>query len=318
MSSSLGDDSAIVYRVIDLVKRYKGQERPANDRLTFEVRAGEIFGILGANGAGKSTLVRQMVNLLAPTSGTIEFFGRPLDASVTLRVGYMPQHADALNRLTVEEALYYTAHLRGLSAAEAIADRDALIATWNLESFRRQDSATLSGGQRRLLRIAVAAAGRPDVMILDEPTSDLDPARRRAVWEMLAGLRKARRVTIVFVTHDAEEAERVVDRVAIMRGGDLVAIGTPPALKRVVGRALRVEVSFPPPHPPRLPEGFVPEERAGGRWVLQMEWRDAVEFLRQLAPEFVEDIRVTMPTLEDVFIHHADAAPSAAHRDSIR
>src|SRR6266478_468255 len=108
------------YRVVNLVKRYDGQARPANDSLHFDIQRGEIFGILGENGAGKSTLVRQMVNLLRPTSGSIELFGCPVGPSspdLPSYVEYMPQHADALNRLTVAEALYYTAHLRGLSHA---------------------------------------------------------------------------------------------------------------------------------------------------------------------------------------------------------
>ncbi len=318
MTDSFCEDSPIVYRVTNLRKEYQGRKTPANDHVTFDVHAGDIFGILGANGAGKSTLVRQMVNLLAPTSGSIEFDGRPIDWRVTLRVGYMPQHADALNRLTVEEALYFTAHLRGLSTNEARADRDALIAMWNLESFRRQDSATLSGGQRRLLRIAVAAAGRPEVLILDEPTSDLDPMRRRMVWERLAELQSTNGTTVVFVTHDAVEAERMVDRVAIMHGGRIVALGTPPELRRALGREMRVEWRAAPSQTPPIPVGFTLDQRANGRCVVRLAWHEAIDFLRQLKPEQVEDLRVTMPTLEDVFIHYANAASSAASNDSVR
>jgi ABC-type multidrug transport system ATPase subunit len=156
------------------------------------------------------------------------------------------------------------------------------------------------------------------VLVLDEPTSDLDPLRKRQVWERLREFRTSRGTTIVFVTHDAVEAEKVVDRVAIVRDGQLAAIGEPASLKGVVGRVLRIEVCFPPSHPPRVPVGVTPEERTNGRWVLQMDWRAAMEFLRQLDAEQVEDIRITMPTLEDVFIHHADATPSAALRHAVR
>ena len=305
-------DAPPVYRITNLTKRYVGQSRAANEDITFDVNAGEIFGILGENGAGKSTLVRQMIHLLAPTAGSIEFLGRPLGPNASRQVGYLPQQADALNHLTVEEALYYTAHLRSLSATAAVEDRDTLIRCWHLDAIRSQDSATLSGGQRRLLRIAVAAAGRPDVLILDEPTSDLDPTRRRMVWRNLRRLRQTYGVTIILVTHDAAEAERVVDRVAIVRQGRMVAIGAPSRLKDVVGRVLQIEWCYPASEPPRLPDGVVPEQRGRGCWTVRLPWRDMLELLQQLDPAKVEDLRVTMPTLEDVLIHYAQSPPRAS------
>lgn len=302
---------APAYRVVDLVKHYPGVARPANDRLSFDIGRGEIFGILGENGAGKTTLVRQMVNLLRPTSGRIELLGRVVDRTnpaVPLHVGYMPQHGDALNRLTVEEALYFTAHLRGLSRAEAVAECHAQLACWDLGAVRRQDNATLSGGQRRLLRLAVALCARPEVVLLDEPTAGLDPARKRRVWQTLRQLNASQGTTIVLITHDALEAEKVVDRVGILRAGGLVALGRPAELKAVVGRQLRVELSFAPERPPRLPAGLLPADVANGRVVLHLEWQPAMELLAQLRPEELEDVRVSMSSLEDVVVHHAESA----------
>lgn len=144
----------IVYDIVDLVKRYPGQTSPAKDGITCQIRQVEIFGLLGENGAGKTTLVRQMANLLRPTSGRITLYGQPLHDDplhVPRHVGYMPQEGAALNTLTVSEALYYTAHLRGLRRAAAQQERDELLETWQVGAPRHQPIMRLSGGQKRLV-----------------------------------------------------------------------------------------------------------------------------------------------------------------------
>jgi ABC-type cobalamin/Fe3+-siderophores transport system ATPase subunit len=186
-----GTAFVIVYDIQHLVKCYPGQTQPANNDITLQIEVGEIFGILGENGAGKSTLVRQMVNLMRSTSGSIHLFGQDIASNphcVTLNVGYMPQDGRALNQLTVGEALYFTAHLRGKSRADARKERDLLLDLWQIQSLRDKISTRLSGGQKRLLQIAVAMAGAPPVLILDEPTNDLDPQRRVQVWNVLRQL----------------------------------------------------------------------------------------------------------------------------------
>jgi ABC-type Na+ transport system ATPase subunit NatA len=173
--------AVIAYDVQHVVKYYPKQKQPANKDVTLQVDKGEIFGILGDNGAGKTTLVRQMVNLLRPTSGRIALFGQDVASDplyVSMNVGYMPQETHALNNLTVGEALYFTAHLRGLSRADARRERDGLMALWQMERLRDKYSSRLSGGERRLLRLAAAMAGAVPVLILDEPTNDLAPQRR--------------------------------------------------------------------------------------------------------------------------------------------
>lgn len=126
----------LVYDVRDVVKRYPGRAQPANRGISLEIAAGEIFGMLGDNGAGKTTLVRQMVNLLRSDGGSISLYGRPITADpllVPLNVGYMPQESQSLNNLTVGEALFFTAHLRGLSRAEARAHVAEQLALWQIE-----------------------------------------------------------------------------------------------------------------------------------------------------------------------------------------
>jgi ABC-2 type transport system ATP-binding protein len=297
-----------VYTVENLTKFYPKQIFPANKAISFEIHQGEIFGFLGDNGAGKTTLVRQMVNLLRPTSGQITLLGKPVlgdPQHVAAHVGYMPQMAHALNNLAVGEALYFTAHLRGLSRADACRERDTLLDLWQMGSLRDKYSTRLSGGERRLLRLAVAMAGRLPVLILDEPTNELAPQRRRLVWDVLSQINRECGTTILFITHDAIEAEKVIQRVGIMRDGELVAVGRPGDLKRHIDQKLRLELFFAPDTPPQLPTGLIPHELQPGHWIVLIERREASALLENLDLEQLDDFRLYSPTLEDLYVHYA-------------
>jgi ABC-2 type transport system ATP-binding protein len=297
----------IAYQVEKLVKYYAGQKAPANDNISFAVQQGEIFGILGENGGGKSTLVRQMVGLLESTSGHIELFGQSIDSNrqrLALLVGFMPQQSEGLNRLTVGEALFLTAHLRGLSRSNAAKERDSLLEQLGLKHLRDRDNALLSRGQRRLLRLAVAMAGSPPVLVLDEPTNDLDPWRRRAVWDHLRELNSKSGVTVIFVTHDALEAEKVIQRIAIMTDGRLVGVGKPEELKKRLGRNLRVELKFVPENAPVASPSFRFEVRRPDHWVFFAEWSETLKLLESLDLDQLESVRVHSPTLEDLYLHY--------------
>jgi ABC-type multidrug transport system ATPase subunit len=298
----------VVYNVQDLTKTYPGQGQPANKCISLQIYEGEVFGLLGANGAGKTTLVRQMVNLLQSTSGSITLYGRPVNSDprlVPLTVGYMPQETRSLNTLTVGEALYFTAHLRGMRRAEALRERDALLELWQIKVLRDKDNSRLSGGERRLLRLAVAMAGSLPVLILDEPTNDLDPLRRRLVWDVLRRVNRERGTTIIFITHDAIEAEKVIERVGIMREGELVAVGRPGDLKQAVDRNLRLELFCAPGAPPELPPKLPRQEIQPGRWLVLVEWQEAASVLDALDMGQVEDFRLYSATLEDLYVHYA-------------
>lgn len=299
----------IVYDIRDLVKYYPGQTRPANKSITLQIEQGEIFGLLGDNGAGKTTLVKQMVGLLRSTAGNITLFGRPVAGNplhVAANVGYMPQNALALNNLTVGEAIFFTAHLRGLSRADAVQERDRLLALWPLGDLRDQYTPRLSGGQKRLLQLAVAMAGSPPVLLLDEPTNDLDPQRRKLVWERLRALNQEQGTTIIFITHDAIEAEKVIQRVGIMRAGELVAVGRPGDLKRCVDRKLRLELFFSPDSPPDLPPGVTCRSLHAGRWLVLLDWEQATETLNHLDLRQIDDFRLYSATLEDLYLHYVN------------
>ncbi len=297
-----------VYDIQNLVKRYPGQEKPANDSITLQINQGEIFGILGDNGAGKTTLVRQMVNLLRSTAGHITLFGQDISRNshlVPQYVGYMPQDSDALNNLTVSEALYFTAHLRGLSRIDARKQRDSLLELWQIQDLHNKYSSRLSGGQKRILRLAVATAGMLPVLILDEPTNDLDPYKRKLVWEVLRELNRDRGLTIIFITHDAIEAEKIVQRVGIMSHGRFVALGPLAELKKIVGHKMRLELFFAPESPPLLPATLSYHEITPGRWLLLVERDEISEILQSLPLDQLDDFHLYSATLEDIYLYYA-------------
>ena len=304
----------IVYDIEHVTKLYPGQKEPANQDVSLQILQGEIFGFLGDNGAGKTTLVRQMVNLLKTTSGRILLFGKAVDADplhVPRHVGYMAQESFALNNLTVGEALFFTSRLRGFSRSDARREQVRLLEAWQIGDLRDRVNTRLSGGQRRLLRLAVAMAGMPPVLILDEPTNDLDPQRRKLVWDLLRQENDSRGTTILFITHDAIEAEKVIQRVGIMRGGGLVAVGSPVELKRAVDRKLRLELIFPPDCPPELPAGLTYHALQPGRWLVYLDWRDDEQhslsnILERLDLSRLDDFRLYSATLEDLYLYYAN------------
>lgn len=307
----------IAYEIRELTKVYPRQRRPANDGISLEIREGEIFGLLGDNGAGKTTAVRQMVGVLAPTSGSIALFGKDVRGDplhVTTHVGYMPQEARPLNNATVGASLVWTARLRGLSRRDAAAEGARLLEQFGLGAIRDKPSSRLSGGERRLMRLAVALAGRPPVLILDEPTNDLAPQRRRMVWELLGAMNREAGTTVIFITHDAIEAERAIQRVGILREGKLVAVGAPGALKKAVDRKVRLELFFEPAAPPwgadaRRSEGLgdgAPREVAPGRWLMTVERADVGAVLERLDLAALEDFHIRSATLEDLYVYYTE------------
>ena len=298
----------IVYDIQNIVKYYPGQKYPANDDISLKIYQGEIFGILGDNGSGKTTLVRQMMNLIKSTSGHITLWEQPVGEDilhVPLNVGYMPQRIYALNTLKVEEALYYTAHLRGLSVEDARQERERLLKLWQIDRIRDQIGRSLSGGQQRLLQLAVATAASPPILILDEPTNELAPQRRRLVWDVLRQLNREQGTTIIFITHDALEAEKVVQRVGILRDGKLVKEGRPSHLKREIDEGLRLELFFAPQKPPKLSADFAYHEIEAGRWVVYLEREQVSQVLAELDLSIIDDFRLYSATLEDLYLHYA-------------
>lgn len=206
----------------------------AVDHVNFTIERGEIFGFLGSNGCGKTTTMKMLTGLLPASEGEVLLFGRPLDAAdlrARYRVGYMSQSFSLYSELTVRQNLDLHAHLFHLPPRRARTRIDALVARFGLADYLDQRAAALPLGIRQRLSLAVAVVHEPEMLILDEPTSGVDPLARDAFWELLIDLSRNHGVTIFVSTHFMNEAERC-DRISLMDSGRVLATDAPAALIR--------------------------------------------------------------------------------------
>jgi ABC-2 type transport system ATP-binding protein len=213
-------------------------ELTAVDALSLSVAAGEIFGLLGRNGAGKTTLIRMLTTLLRPTSGraTVAGYDVVRQASKVRRmIGYVPQALSADGELTGYENLWIFAKLYDIPRAECEGRIREGLAFMGLAEAANKLVSTYSGGMIRRLEIAQSMLHQPKVLFLDEPTVGLDPVAREAVWEHIERLRADYNTTIFLTTHYMDEAEHLCSRVAILRQGKAMAIGTVDELKSAMG-----------------------------------------------------------------------------------
>ena len=233
----------MLLQIEELTKVYRTGAR-ANDRISLAVGEGEVFGLLGHNGAGKTTLVNQVVGLLRPTSGTIRIDGRDMvaDPGLARRLcSFQAQAQVPIDGLTPRQAIDLLGQLRGSSKMEVRRRRERLVDALDLGEWLDIDAARLSGGLKRLVAFAMAAVSPGRVVMLDEPTNDVDPVRRRLLWRQVRTLAD-HGAAVLLVTHNVIEAERSVDRLAILDGGRVIAEGTPAELKGRLGAALRLEL----------------------------------------------------------------------------
>ena len=226
-----------IIRTVDLTKVYPGSSAAAVDRLTLEVRAGEIFGLLGPNGAGKTTTAGMLTTRVVPTSGRAFVGGVDVVAHPALAkqlTGIVSQQNTLDRQLTVWENLYFHGRLFGISRRAARRTADDLLEQFRLTNWGKASVYALSGGMAQRLMVARAIFHRPAVLFLDEPTAGLDPQSRLALWEILGELHRAGQ-TVVLTTHYMEEADHLCERLAIIDHGRIVALDTPGALKGGLG-----------------------------------------------------------------------------------
>ena len=220
----------------------------AVDRVTFDVRRGEVFGFLGSNGAGKSTTIRMLCGLLTPTSGraTIDGIdvGRDPEA-VKRRIGYMSQRFSLYELLTVDQNIRFYAGLYGLTGERLARRRQFALDIGGLSGRENERAGHLSGGWRQRLALGCALLHEPPILFLDEPTGGVDPVSRREFWRLIDDLSGAG-TTVLVTTHYLDEAERC-DRVAIMHMGQLAALGTTAELKSTFADRPILEVRGPDP-----------------------------------------------------------------------
>ena len=223
------------------------------DGIDLTIPAGEFFGLLGPNGAGKTTTLRMLLGLTPIDAGTVNILGRPMPAcerEISSRLGVVPQFDTLDPDFTVEENLLTYASYFGLSRA-ALGNRvDELLEQANLENRRRSRISALSGGMKRRLTLARALINEPELVILDEPTTGLDPQARHHLWRQLRALRK-RGVTLVLTTHYMEEAEHLCDTIMIIDKGVVLREGTMDQLLSEDAAEKIIAFSLDAPHPPR-------------------------------------------------------------------
>jgi ABC-2 type transport system ATP-binding protein len=297
---------AIAVEVAELSFSYK--DRQALDNLSFSIGRGEIFGLLGPNGGGKTTLFKLLTTLVPLQTGRVHILGEDLRGSTTTlrrQIGVVFQHPSVDRKLTATENLLHHGHLYGLRG-EHLRSRSAAMLGWLGLSGRADDLVeTFSGGLQRRLELAKAFLHNPELLVLDEPSTGLDPFARREFLNYVSRLRDDEGVTVVLTSHQMEEAERC-DRVGVLHQGRLVAVGPPAELKSQVGGdvvvinakepdALRLQLQLQMKTQAMLVDGTLRVQRPRGH-----------EFVRDVVEAFgdrIESVTFGKPTLEDVFVH---------------
>lgn len=284
----------------------------ANDNLSFEVKRGEIFGLLGPNGAGKTTLINQLLGLIKPNAGQIWIEGIDVVKNpdhIKKWLGFLPQTGLPMRNIEVEKALLFTGCLRGQSLFDAKQQTAQLMGTLGIEQNSKQYVSTLSGGVLRLVNFAMALMGRPQILVLDEPTNELDPHNRKLIWDVIERLNSTQGITCVLVTHNVAEAERVVQRVAVMREGRFVALGTPGEIKQKANTRVRLELYLKEGRTLNLQDfndlGDIENPKDGlYRMYLAPQFvsRATDLVVNRIGLDQLDDFRLAPPSLEDVYL----------------
>lgn len=286
---------------------HKYGSRTALDGLSFGVAEGSVFGVLGPNGGGKSTLFRILATMMAPDEGKVVVAGRDIERepdAVRRHIGVVFQSQSLDKKLTVDENLTSQGHLYGMSGSKLRRRIEEAVQKLGIEDRLGDIVQTLSGGLRRRVEIAKALLHSPTVLLMDEPSSGLDPGARRELTAYIAELRSEQGVTVLLTTHILEEAEQC-DRLLLLHEGRSVAEGSPDELKaRVGGDVVVLEVTDAAAVETRIAEryGAQPHTVDG---TLRVEIANGHRFVAEVMEEFpgvIRSITVHRPTLEDVFL----------------
>src|ERR1044071_1760273 len=299
------ENAAAVIRVEDIRHRY--DKRTALKGISFDVAVGEIFGLLGPNGSGKTTLFRILSTLMLPTSGRalvsgFDSTGQPDEVRRRIVVVFQSKSVDL--KLTAAENLWHQGHLYGLRGATLKSRIQEMLERVALADRAKDKDETFSGGMQRRVELAKGLMHRPSVLLLDEPTTGLDPGARRDLWIYLDELRAQEKVSIIVTTHLMEEAEHC-NRLAILNLGEIVGLGTPAELRsQIGGDVVMLEAADPALLAERVQERFgVSATVLEGK--VRMEIRDGLKFVTSLAEGFpgaIQSVSISKPTLDDVFI----------------
>lgn len=305
VASDVDRQSTAVIQIEDL--RHSYGQREALKGISFEVRSGEIFGLLGPNGSGKTTLFRILSTLMLPTAGRALISGfdaatQPDQVRRSIGVVFQAQSIDV--KLTAQENLWHQGHLYGLRGPALRERIHEMLQRVGLEDRAKEKVETFSGGMQRRVELAKGLIHRPGILLLDEPTTGLDPGARRDLWQYLKQLRQEQNVSVIITTHLMEEAERC-DRLAILNQGEIVALGTPAELRSEIGGdVILLETDEPASLAMRIQQKFRITATVLDNKV-RMERNQGHRFVTDLMESFpgeIQSISVSKPTLEDVFI----------------
>lgn len=295
------------------MKRFRGGAL-ANDGITLSIESGEIFGLLGPNGAGKTTLVSQVMGLTAPTSGTIELNGRDIvkDPGYARRVSaYQPQSQVPVDGLTPLQAITLIGKMRGGNGRAVRERATKLMESLDIAQWSRKRGNTLSGGVKRLVGFCMATVHPGSLVILDEPTNDVDPVRRRLLWDQVSKVAE-RGTAVMLVTHNVLEAEKSVDRLAVIDQGKVVAQGTPATLKNGDAESMRMELVVEPRVEIEPNPAFELQASGGARRIYGISddsIREALQWASSLkARGQIEEYSIGPSTLEDAYIRLVDSS----------
>jgi len=284
--------SSTVARLEGVSKAYSG--RSVLTDFDFALEAGSVVALLGPNGAGKSTVAGLITGRLAADAGAVALFDRdPRDADSRARMGVMLQAAGLPEALTVAEAVgLHAGYFKRRLKTKDILEQAGLTAL----AKRRCDK--LSGGEQRRVHFALAIAGAPDFLVLDEPTTGFDPEARRAMWRLVREKADAG-VGVLLATHHMDEAEALADRIVVIADGKIIADGPPAAIKaKVAGSTIRIRTGLSPAHLKMLPSAAKVDQRGADTAILTTNARATLEALFSADPAFT-DFEVTSASLED-------------------
>jgi ABC-2 type transport system ATP-binding protein len=307
--------SEAALRLRNVRKAYAGHV--AVQDLSLEVPKGSVFGLLGPNGAGKTTTLRMVMDVLGPDSGTIEILGRPADQATRDRIGYMPEERGLYPRMVLEEQLLFMAEIKGCPAAEARQRLPGWLERVGLSDWRKRKVNELSKGMQQKAQLVATLLHDPEILILDEPMSGLDPVATNLVRDLLLELSRQGK-TLVLSSHQMETVERLCDAIALINRGEKLLDGAVGDVKRSHGRnnlvlAFEGDGSF------LAALAGVKKVSDSGRYVeIQMhEGADAQAILREASARLrISRFEIVEPSLHDIFVErvtaHGEKIASAA------
>lgn len=289
--------------VLDRVSKSFGEFTAVRD-LSLKVHAGRIFGLLGPNGAGKTTTIRMIVNITAPDSGRIELFGQQITPELQDRIGYLPEERGLYKKMKVGDQLKFFAELKSVTGKDAEERVDNWLERMKLTEWKGKKSSELSKGMQQKIQFITAVIHEPDIVILDEPFSGLDPVNVDLLKEIVLDL-KASGKTIIFSTHQMEVAERICDDICLLNRSRKILEGSIREVKRGFGRnavALRVAGAEQVLADQSLVSKV--EQHSDSVEALLAEGADAQELLKKLVAGglIVEKFEMIEPSLHDIFV----------------